>query len=303
MMVAVSKNTSDSATFMAHICTAFAYFKTNATKFDLQTVQRTAAALFTIMFKNNMDEGGKNMEGEEGEEDYEGEDYEGEEGEEDYEGGGYTENVANAVGTYATNAVARISKAISPFDIYRVYQELDEMELGIDVLVNTLVSSITSPKIVAIYSTLDKAGMAADVGKLDNLEASLSIHATINESLKNLPDVKATVWPGKIEAPGFGTTMYPSTLTSLFMKEPKLTRTSTVYCVVNMSLMPYKDLAGLSEFYKKYQDGSPLTCDERTREISLLSKIKYPGLHKAAENLSKQSPAVRAEESHQRVAR
>lgn len=293
MMVAVSKNTADSAPFMAHICTALTYFKTHATKFE-QTVKSTAATLFTIMFQNNLEnmEEAQEMEAEE-----EGEFEEG------YEGGGYTENVANAVATYATDAASRISKALTSFDIHRVYHELDEMGLDIDVLVNTLVSSIFSQNIVAIYSTLDKAGMATDVGKMDNLEASLRIHTSINESLKNLPDVKAAVWPGKIEAPGFGTTMYPSTLTSLFTKEPKLTNTSTVYCVVNMSLMPDTDLAGLSVFYNKYQDGSPLTCDERTREIDLLTKIKYPRLHKAAENLSKQSPAVGAEVGHQRVGR
>lgn len=289
MMVAVSKNSPSSAAFMKHICTALKYFKTNASKFDQPTVQGTASDLFAIMFQNNIEE----ME----------EMDETEEMDEDYEGGGYTENVANAVGTYASNAVERLKKAITPFNIHHVYQQLDAQGLDIDILINTLVSSILSPKIVAIYSALDKAGMAADVGKLDNLEASLSIHNSISESLKTLPHVKAAVWPGKIEAPGFGHTMYPSVLTSLFTKEPKLTDTSVVYCVVNMSLMPYKDLAGLSEFYRKYQVDSPLTCDERKREIDLLTKIKYPALHKATEYLTHQSPAVRAEVGHQRVAR
>jgi hypothetical protein len=284
MMVAVSSDTVESAPFMQHICTALTYFKKHAKIFG-DKLEPVATKLFKIMLERHKRAVADN----EGMED---------EGMDDQEGGGYLDNVTEAVGNYAATAAKRFSKAVGPFDLVHVYQKI-----SVDALVDTLVKSLTIPPIVAIYSALDEEGIKVDVGGLENMKESLSAEANISEALKNLANVKAAVWPGKIEAPGFGATMYPSAITSLFTKEPKLTESSTVYCIVNMSLTPYSDLEGLSEFYKKYQADSPLTCDERKREIDLLTKLKFPTLHKAAENLSHQGPGVRAEVVHQRVAR
>lgn len=272
MMVAVS-NTPDSDEFMQHVCTALTYLKKHAKRFGGK-VEPVATKLFRNMFHRNMKASA----------------------EDDMEGGGYTENVSEAVENYATNAAKRFVKAFGPFDIQDAYKEI-----GVDILVDTLVKSLTSPPIVAIYSALGAAGIKVDAGDLENFQESLELEETITDALKDLGNVKAAVWPGKIEAPGFGAAMYPSAITSLFTKEPKLTETSTVYCVVNMSLTPSSDLEVLSEFYNKYNTGAPLTCDERTREIKLLAKVKYPSLYEAAENLGHERPAVGAEVGHQGV--
>ena len=285
MMVAVSSDTLESAPFMRHICTALTYFKKHAKEFG-DKVAPVATKLFKIMLERHK-RAAAAQDSEEGDE------HGDEQG-----GGGYVDDVTKAVGNYATNAANRFVKAFGPFDILNVYQNIN-----VDVLVDTLVKSLTSPPIVAIYSALDAAGVEIGVGELENLEEALSAETTVGDALKNLANVKAAVWPGKIEAPGFGAAVYPSAITSLFTKEPKLTESSNVYCIVNMSLTPYKDLERLREFKNKYQADSPLTCDERTSEIDLLTKLKFPTLHKAAENLRHQGPGVRAEEVHQRVAR
>jgi hypothetical protein len=306
MMVAVSSDTVETAPFMRHICTALTYFKKQAKVFG-DKVKPVATKLFKIMLERNKravmaQEKAQNDEAQnDQEEDDEEEDDEEDDDQDDQEGGGYVDDVTEAVGNYAANAAERFTKAFGPFDLLNVYQHLE-----IDILVDTLVKSLTTPPIVAIYSALNAAGIKVETGDMDeleNLEVSLEAESHVRDALKNLANVKAAVWPGKIEAPGFGAAMYPSAITSLFTKEPKLTESSTVYCIVNMSLTPYSDLDRLSEFYKKYQADSPLTCDERTREIDLLTKLKFPSLHKAAENLRHQAPGVRGEVVHQRVAR
>ena len=263
--------------FGEKICTALDYFKKHAKEGEVDANLAVATELFRMMLTYHK---GKVEGGEEEEE------------ADEMEGGGYTANVAAAVGKYTDKISNRVSRAFGFADFKKTYKVV-----GIETLVETLVDSIVMPPIVAIYKALNRTEIK--LNKVENFEATVKTHINITDALKNLPNVKAAVWPGKIEAPGFN----PSVLTALFTKEPKLTKTSTVYCVVDMSLSPYADMEGLVEFQKKYKEGAPLTCDERTREIKLLTKLKYPSLYEAAENLGHERPAVRAEVGHQGVVR